>query len=663
MRAYAGLLPAIPFLAAAVGLLFGPRFPRLVAPLAVYATGAALVLSLPIWWLARDGVVVETTRELTPTGAFPITVGTRVDGLAAVVAVMVCAVALAVQVYSTQYLHGDRRYSSYAALVSLFTAAMLTVVLSGDLIVLLIGWEVMGICSYFLIGHYWEQDWVQGAAVKAFVMTKLGDVPFLFGIFVLAADAGSFRIGDVLETAQTGQLEHATLATLLLLGGVVGKSAQFPLHSWLPDAMAGPTPISALIHAATMVAAGMYLVARLYPAFAVATATLAVLGVIAAITMVGSAVAAFAQDDIKRVLAYSTVSQLAYMGGALAVGAVGASMFHLLTHGAFKALLFLCAGAVIHVVGTNSLRALGGLRAAMPITFVTMTLGLAALVGIPPLAGFFSKEAILTAAEHVMAGEPAVEGAPLPAAWVGGLVLVAGLVTVVLTTAYCTRLWLMTFLGSRRAGVVAAVAEESGVAQPSADESAITGSQPAHTGSPAVGAAHDPPPAMSWTLVALAVPTVLLGFFGLSAILLPKWLPGGEAGAGHPALVPGLVTSLISVGAIAAIGWYVYRRWAADPVADLADAFLGRYRAVVEDGFGIDRLYNRLFVRPTYALAHAIQRTDDDVVDASVRGSGTGARALGAVLRRVQTGNVQTYLTGILVGALVVGLSVAAAAR
>jgi NADH-quinone oxidoreductase subunit L len=629
MRAYAGLLPAIPFLAAVLGLLLGPRLPRLVAPLAVFGTAAALVLSLPIWWLARDGVVVETTRELTPTGSFPITVGTLVDGLAAVVAVMVCAVALAVQVYSTRYMHGDPRYSSYAALVSLFTAAMLTVVLSGDLIVLLVGWEVMGICSYFLIGHYWEQDWVQGAAVKAFVMTKLGDVPFLFGIFVLAADAGSFRIGDVLAAAQTGQLEHATLATLLLLGGVVGKSAQFPLHSWLPDAMAGPTPVSALIHAATMVAAGMYLVARLYPAFAVATATLAVLGLIAAITMVGSAVAAFAQDDMKRVLAYSTVSQLAYMGGGLAVGAVGASMFHLLAHGAYKALLFLCAGAVIHAVGTNSMRALGGLRAAMPITFATMTLGLAALIGIPPLAGFFSKEAILTAAEHVTAGEPAVEGAPLPAAWVGGLVLTAGLVTVVLTTAYCTRLWLMTFLGSRR---------------PAAD-------------------VHDAPPAMTWTLVALAVPTVLLGFAGLAASWLPRWLPGGQVGEAVSALVPSLVTSAISVGAIALVAWYLYQRWATSPEADLADAFLRRYRPFVEDGFGIDRLYDRLFVRPTFALARWILRTDDNVVDASVRGSGAGARSLGATLRRLQTGNVQTYLTGILAGALVIGLSVAAVAR
>ncbi|MCI0685637.1 MAG: NADH-quinone oxidoreductase subunit L, partial [Sporichthyaceae bacterium] len=450
MREYAGLLPAIPFAAAVLGLLLGPRFPRLAAPIAVLGTTAALAISVPIWWAARDSGVVEAVHELTPTGLFAITAGTRVDGMAAVVAVMVCAVALAVQVYSTRYMRGDPRYSSYAALVSLFTAAMLLVVLSADLIVLLVGWEVMGICSYFLIGHYWEKDWAQGAAVKAFVMTKLGDVPFLFGIFVLAADAGSFRIADVFAAAEAGQLDHATLATLLLLGGVVGKSAQFPLQSWLPDAMAGPTPISALIHAATMVAAGMYLVARLYPVFALAPTTLAVLAVIVAITMVGSAIAAFAQDDIKRVLAYSTVSQLAYMGAALALGAVGAGVFHLLTHGAFKALLFLCAGAVIHAVGTNSMRALGGLRRAMPVTFVTMAIGLAALAGVPPLAGFFSKEAILGAAEHVLLGEPAVEGAPLPARWIGLLLLVAGLVTVVLTAMYCTRLLTMTFLGERR---------------------------------------------------------------------------------------------------------------------------------------------------------------------------------------------------------------------
>lgn len=446
MTAYAWLIPALPFAAALIGFLYGGRAPRLVGPLGVGATAAASVIAAAVAYASPHSAtgVNEHATQLTPTGFIPIVLGTRVDGLASTVAVMVCLVALAVQVYSTRYMADDRRRSSYTAFVSLFTAAMLLVVLSADLIVLLVGWEVMGICSYFLIGHYWEQAYARNAAVKAFVMTKLGDVPFLFGIFVLGVEAGSFKIGDVLAAVGDARIEHLTLATLLLLGGVVGKSAQFPLHSWLPDAMAGPTPISALIHAATMVAAGMYIIARLYPAFAEAPATLAVLGVIAAVTMLGSAIAAFAQDDIKRVLAYSTVSQLAYMAAGLAVGGRDAAVFHLLTHAAFKALLFLGAGAIIHGIGSNSLHALRGRARSMPIAFVTTTIGLAALAGVPPLSGFFSKEAILTATEHAAAGETVVTE------WVGDIVFAAAIVTVGVTAAYCARLWLLAFEPGRR---------------------------------------------------------------------------------------------------------------------------------------------------------------------------------------------------------------------
>src|SRR4029079_3307475 len=323
-------------------------------------------------------------------------------------------------------------YSSYAALVSLITAAMLLVVFADDLFVLLVGWEVMGVCSYFLIGHHWEQEGSRAGAVKAFVTTRLGDVGFLFGIFTIGHVFGTFSIDDIVTGAavQNGRLAcdacqiaapaqgTITIATLLLLCGVVGKSAQFPLHTWLPDAMAGPTPISALIHAATLVAAGSILVARLYPVFLLAPTTLAVMAVIACVTMLGAALSALAQDDIKRVLAYSTVSQLAYMLGALAVGSATAATFHLLTHAAFKALLFLAAGSVIHAVGTNLMPDMGGLRRAMPVTFATMTLGLAALVGLAPMAGFFSKEAVLGAAE-----ETALHGGPVPS-WAGWLGLV-----------------------------------------------------------------------------------------------------------------------------------------------------------------------------------------------------------------------------------------------
>ena len=627
----------------------------------------------------HGGPPVEHTTQLTPTGSIPIVLGTRVDGLASTVAIMVCLVALAVQVYSTKYMEGDRRYSSYTAFVSLFTAAMLLVVLSADLIVLLVGWEVMGICSYFLIGHYWERDWAQSAAVKAFVMTKLGDVPFLFGIFVLGAEAGSFKIGNVLAAVGDGRIEHVTIATLLLLGGVVGKSAQFPLQSWLPDAMAGPTPISALIHAATMVAAGMYFIARLYPAFAASQATLTVLALIASITMLGSALAALAQDDIKRVLAYSTMSQLAYMGAGLAVGAPEASMFLLLAHGAFKALLFLCAGAVIHAIGTNSLREMGGLRGSMPVTFATMTIGLAALAGLPPLSGFFSKEAILTATEHAATsggaagigdtGSAQTVFTALPQDWAAWIVFLTALLTVGVTGAYCLRLWLMAFIrpdavGPREGALhttPSAAAAAGGAASPGASESGMVVA-------PAESVPHDAPPAMTWVLVALAIPSALLGFFGLASSGVSRWL-GDTATAAVPGLVvlpetearftPGVATTVVSL-AVVAVGLLVtYTVWRREPAGDPADALLGRSRAWVERGYGSDEVYDKALVQPTYAAARAVLFIDANVVDRTVIGSGAGARRLGGVLRLVQNGNVQTYLAGVLIGAVAIALSVA----
>jgi NADH-quinone oxidoreductase subunit L len=404
--------------------------------------------------------------------------------------------------------------------------------------------------------------------------------------------------------------DTATVATLLLLCGVVGKSAQFPLHTWLPDAMAGPTPISALIHAATMVAAGIYLVARLYPVFLAAPTTLAVMAVIACITMLGAALAALAQDDIKRVLAYSTVSQLAYMLAALAVGSATAATYHLLTHAAFKALLFLAAGSVIHVVGTNLMPDMGGLRKAMPVTFATMTVGLAALAGLPPFSGFFSKEAVLGAAE-----ESARHGGPV-ASWAAWLVLVVGLVTVAVTAAYVTRLWLMTFFGTARTAA----------------------------------AVHESPPAMRWPLIALAIPAVGLGVVG-SRSLLPTWL-----GLPAPTLHVGLVTSGLSVLLAAAGFAAVVVAWRRVPAAD--PMRLANLRPVLEHGFYVDDLYDRLFVRPVRAATRAVRWTDDEVVVATVAGSGLGATRLAVLLRRTQQGNVQTYLTGLLAGVVILAVGV-----
>lgn len=459
---------------------------------------------------------VDAATELTPTGSVPVELALYIDGFAALVAVLVGLVATCVQIYSTGYLRDDPRYPSYAALVSLFTSAMLLVVYSGDLMVLLVGWEIMGICSYFLVGHYWETPEARAASLKAFLVTKLGDVPFLIGLFALATDAGSFRITKILGTVATGGLDHPTLVALLLLAGVAGKSAQFPLHTWLPDAMAGPTPVSALIHAATMVAAGVYFVARLLPVFAASSAALVVLAVMAAVTMAGSALAALAQDDIKRVLAYSTIGQLGYMTGALAVGDRGAAVFHLLTHGAFKALLFLAAGVIIHAAGTNSLAAMsrmGNLRARVPDAYWTMTVALLALAAIPPFSGFFSKESVLGAAEHVSTGH--AEGIPDAAGWI---VLVAGLVSALLTAAYATRLWLLAFRGKGA-------------------EAPDHGRQPV---------------AMTAVLWVLAIPSLALGGFAYGR--LPDWFDGHD-------LTPTLTTSVLGTGVALVGGIVTYGAW------------------------------------------------------------------------------------------------------
>jgi len=430
-------LPGVPLLLALMGFLLPLGARRAAAALGIAGAASALVastvLSVSIHGEVRGGV------RLVDVGGLVVRVAYRVDESAALVAVAVGTVALAVQVYSVAYLHDDDRYPPYAAQVGLFTAAMLLVVVSDDLIVLLVGWEVMGICSYLLIGHDRRLPEAPAAAVKAFVVTRIGDVGFLLGVALLAVHTGTFDIARVDAAARPGAV--TTAAALLLLAGIAGKSAQFPFHTWLPDAMAGPTPISALIHAATMVAAGVYVLTRLYPVFAASPAALTVLGLMAAITMLLGALAATAQQDIKRVLAWSTVSQVAYMGGAVAVGAPAVALFHLLTHAAFKALLFLAAGAVIHAVGSNLLWRMGGLRRALPLTFVTMTIGLGALAGIPPLAGFFSKDQVLAAAWEALLGKGSGPR------WVAVVVLAAGLATVGITGWYATRLWLRVFFG------------------------------------------------------------------------------------------------------------------------------------------------------------------------------------------------------------------------
>jgi NADH-quinone oxidoreductase subunit L len=543
-------------------------------------------------------------------GDLTIGFAVRTDDLTVLLLAVVGVIATCVQVYSLGYLH--QRAASYHALVTLFTAAMVTVVISDSLFFLLIGWEVMGACSYLLIGHYWERRDARSGAVKAFLMTRFADVGFLFGIFVLGLGAHTFRISEI-DPARISP-GVLTTGTLLLLVGVVGKSAQVPLQTWLPDAMPGPSPVSALIHAATMVAAGVFLIARLYTVFSASETTLTVLAIVACVTMLFAALCASAAVEVKRVLAWSTVSQLAIMFSALSLGTADgrhAALFHLVTHAAFKGLLFLCAGVLLHQVGSAALVVLrrytrrGKLRKTLQVTFLTMTIGLAALAGVPGFAGFFSKDTVIEAA-----WEKAHDGSV-----VGWLVLVSVCLTAALTAFYCLRLWLWTFFRTPAlAGGIGAF--EDGDATADLDE-------------PDTSKLRDAPWIMLAPLVLLAVAAIALGY----------------ADGVHLNWAIGLIsTALVLLGALPA---YSLWRRGADPRPEL-----------LEGEFGVDPAYHGLVVVPVRWLAKLTVAGDRDVVGAYVRAVGRTGTLASQGLRRLQTGNVQTYLTAAVIG--VVALAVLA---
>jgi NADH-quinone oxidoreductase subunit L len=566
-----------------------------------------VVLMAGILYGATPG---QTSFLNSSVGDLTIGFAVRTDDLTVVLLAVVGVIATCVQVYSLGYLH--QRAASYHALVTLFTAAMVTVVISDSLFFLLIGWEVMGACSYLLIGHYWERRDARSGAVKAFLMTRLGDVGFLFGIFVIGLGAGTFRISELDPAAiSPGVL---TTGTLLLLVGVVGKSAQVPLQTWLPDAMPGPSPVSALIHAATMVAAGVFLIARLYNIFSASETTLTVLAVVACVTMLFAALCAMAAVEVKRVLAWSTVSQLAIMFSALSLGTADGrhgALFHLVTHAAFKGLLFLCAGVLLHQVGSAAFVVLrrytrrGRLRKALPVTFATMTIGLASLAGVPGFAGFFSKDTIIEAAwEHARDGSV-----------IGWIVLGSVCLTAALTAFYCVRLWLWVFFRTPAlAGAPGAFEDDDETAD--LDE-------------PDTSKLRDAPWVMLAPLVLLAIASIVLGYVdGLQL----NWAVG---------LVS---TALVLLGGLPA-----YSLWSrgADPRP-----------VVLEREFGVDTAYHGLFVVPVRWLAKLTVAGDQDVIGGYVRAAGRTATLVSQGFRRLQTGNVQTYLTAAVVG--VVALAVLA---
>jgi NADH-quinone oxidoreductase subunit L len=498
---------------------------------------------------------------------------------------------------------------------------MMTVVHANDLVLLLVGWEVMGACSYLLVGHHSERPAARAAAVKAFIVTRVGDLGVLLAVVLLLAAAGTTSIPALLAAAPDLPAGTTTAAALLLLAGVVGKSAQFPLHTWLPDAMEGPTPVSALIHAATMVAAGVYLVARLLPLFLAAPAALTVAAVIAALTMLGAALAAFAQDDLKRLLAWSTISQVAYMLGGVAVAraANGAApaVLHLLSHAAFKALLFLVAGCVVHLAGSTLLRDMGGLRRTDPLLAGLFALGLAALAGLPPLSGFWSKEAVLGAAE----------GAVDAVGWPARIVLASGLLTTLVTGAYAGRALAVVALGEPP-GLPPGGDAERGAAE---DAAAVR------------VAPHVLPATMTWPLWVLAVPTALLG---LVLTHPPDALRNVHLGLGT--VLAGTVLSVVGV----TWGLAAARR----PERDAALALPAAVRALLRDGYRLDAVQHALVVRPYRALAAVVRAGDRDVVDGYVRAVPVLSRWGSAVVARAQSGLATGYVAWLAAGAVVAGL-------
>jgi NADH-quinone oxidoreductase subunit L len=627
MVTLAWLVPALPMLAWAVILLLGKRTPGKGAPIGILAIAVSWVLSIVLLTRVVGGSeAFHVSTTWAPLSAdLTIPIGILVDGLAAVVLFVVTTVSLFVQIYSVSYMRDDERYTFFFAKLSLFTAGMLIVVLADNLLMLLVGWEIMGVCSYFLIGHYWEDHANARAAVKAFLTTRVGDLGFMAGIFVLFWATRSFEISGIVQAAHDGRISGGTitLGAVLLFCGAIGKSGQFPLHTWLPDAMAGPTPVSALIHAATMVAAGVFLVARMFPVFLASPAALNEVALIGSVTMLIAALLALIQDDIKRVLAYSTVSQLAYMMAGLGVGGYGAGIFHLFTHAFFKALLFLAAGAIIHAIHTNNLSEMGGLRRVMPWTFVTFTIGSLALAGLIPLAGFWSKDEILTAAWNAGFGG-GVEGVATSAG-VAQVVFVVGVLTAFITAVYVTRMLWLAFGGAYRGE----------------------------------GHPHEADGVMLLPLVVLATGSVVAGLVGsplVGAHNIGEWI--------STALLPGEGTVVVNWGLVGAttlvallgilLGSALYRRGL--PEREYLARIPPLY-TLLERKYFLDDLYEGVFVRAvTGQLAPATYWFDQRVIDGIVNGSALATRRLARGLRYVQSGQAQWYAAALFVG--VVGLAV-----
>jgi NADH-quinone oxidoreductase subunit L len=609
------LILAPPLALAALNLFLGRRLGRLSGVLASGAVGLSfLVSALLVFDLVRrspeERIFTKHLFDWITVGRFSVGADLRLDALSATMILVITGVGLLIHVYAIGYMEGDPRYGRFFAYLNLFVFFMLLLVLADNYLLLYVGWEGVGLCSYLLIGFWFEKTENASAAKKAFITTRIGDTAMLIGLALIVSKFGTLDFGAVLGApGDTIAKGTATAIALLLFAGAIGKSAQVPLHVWLPDAMAGPTPVSALIHAATMVTAGVYLVVRSAPLFELSGVALTVVLIVGLVTALFAATCALAQDDIKRVLAYSTISQLGFMFMAAGMRFYAGAMFMLVAHAFYKALMFLGAGSVMHGMHEEAdLQRMGGLVRRMPITGWSFVIGALALAGIPPLAGFFAKDQILEIANHTRR------------TWI----YLLGTLGALLSALYIGRLLFLAFFGEPRS-------EEA-----------------EH--------AHESPSVMTLPLVLLAVGAVVSGLWlassaeGTLAHFLESVTAGVPEGEGLSTIALSVIATAIALGALA-VAWWVYASGRVEWLT-LRERLQPLPRAA-RSGWYVDQAYSTLFVNPGTAAARFTANVfDTKVVDALVNGVGAGTRRLAAAGRRIQTGFVRSYALGLFVGAV-----------
>jgi NADH-quinone oxidoreductase subunit L len=632
------LIPLLPLVGFVLNASFARRLTKTAA--GVIACGAMLVsFAVSVAGVAKlvarepeSRVIAQRVFTWITSGDFSVGLTLRLDPLSSVMILIITGIGLMIHIYSTAYMHEetDAEYARYFSYLNLFAAFMLVLVLGANFLVMFVGWEGVGLCSYLLIGFWYQKQSASDAGKKAFIVNRIGDWGFLLGVLLTFVRFGSLDFQDVARGAAALSPETTfgtmSVITLLLFVGATGKSAQIPLYVWLPDAMEGPTPVSALIHAATMVTAGVYMIGRNAVLFSHAPLTLTIVAIVGTATALLAGTIGLVQNDIKRVLAYSTVSQLGYMFLAMGVGAYASGIFHLYTHAFFKALLFLGSGAVIHALaGEQDMRKMGGLRKELPITYWTFVVGAVAIAGIPPFAGFFSKDEILYrtyASGHTVL-------------WV------VGVLTALLTATYMFRLVFMTFHGERSSHAGSADHVDS------VDRVDHAGTH-----------LHDAPPAMAVALIVLAIGSVAAGWAGIGGRFEHFLEPSFGAAAGE-AVESGPETTLMIVSvvvALAGIGMAAYFFLVNRRAADRAAAQLSGVHRLLSNKYYVDEVYDAAIVQPIYIVSEdgLWKGVDVGVIDRTVNGVASAVAGSGEVLRRLQTGSVRAYAVSIFLGGVLI---------